>query len=52
MFWRLLGCRWSNTATNGDLKEALDGFDWDQLVELDMAKLQTVVDARAEALAN
>ena len=33
------------------LKEDLDGFDWDQLVEFDREKLQVLVDERAKALA-
>jgi putative aldouronate transport system substrate-binding protein len=33
------------------LKEELDGFDWDKLVEFDMEKLQVLVDERAKALA-
>lgn len=35
-----------------ELKEDLDGFDWDTLVEFDTNKLQKVVDERANALSS
>ena len=35
-----------------ELKEDLDGFDWDTLVEFDQNKYQVLLDMRAAALEN